>query len=80
MAETIARCVVCQRHEGEQQLNRFREPDRISPGVPLGPVTACPKCGRLSCPDCQHDQVCCAPDHFDPSRWAGPAGMEVARG
>jgi hypothetical protein len=51
-------CSVCGRREGDKELNRWGEPD-MNPDVPLGPVTTCPDCGCLSCPDCQHEGDCC---------------------
>lgn len=28
-------------------------------GIPLGPVTECPDCHKLACPDCMHEADCC---------------------
>ncbi len=52
-------CEICGRREGEKHLNRHGEPDRISPETPLGPIVKCPLCGRLACPDCYHECLCC---------------------
>jgi hypothetical protein len=76
IAETGPACEICDRREGsllnlgEERLPPFDlsvggvhvPPLENSDRVPLGAVTQCPECGRLSCPDCQHERDCC----FDP--------------
>lgn len=47
----MAKCHKCERPAGSL-LNRFGEPDAISPNTPLGPVEACPDCGKPVCPEC----------------------------
>ncbi len=51
-------CCFCERKEGAMNM-RF-EPLRDEDTMPLGPVEKCPECGRMSCPDCQHERDCCA--------------------
>lgn len=58
-------CERCDRQEGDVlhdqhssgpgSLWRLDKPSE----VPLGAVTVCPECGRLSCPDCQCEGDCC---------------------
>ena len=48
-------CHRCQRPAGSL-LNRYGEPDAISPTTPLGPLETCP-CGRVVCPECRDE--CC---------------------
>jgi hypothetical protein len=67
-------CSICSRPEGSTK-DRCGNED----GVPLGPVGPCEVCGRLTCPDCQHEADCCfaeADDHMDDPLWC-PVGWEI---
>lgn len=56
--QQTTRCDVCGRREGNRTTNRFGGPD-MNPDTPLGPVTKCPACESMACPDCLHEQECC---------------------
>jgi hypothetical protein len=48
-------CHLCHRPAGSL-LNRYGEPDGISPTTALGPLATC-ECGRVVCPECRDE--CC---------------------
>jgi hypothetical protein len=54
-------CDLCDRSEGSR-AGRHGEP--VDPmGGELGPVRVCEVCGRLACPECYAESVCCGTNH-----------------
>lgn len=49
-------CAFCERRQGDMtDVAGFPAPN----SVPLGPVEPCGRCGRMACPDCEHEGDCC---------------------
>ncbi len=68
-------CSICDRPTGSL-ADRDGELDEWAP---LGPVTRCPTCKRLACPDCLHEAECCfveADKHWQESKWT-PKGWRM---
>jgi hypothetical protein len=54
-------CDLCGRAEGSR-AGRHGEP--VDPlGGELGPVKVCEVCGRVACPECYAESVCCGSNH-----------------
>jgi hypothetical protein len=54
-------CSQCDRSEGSR-AGRHGEP--VDPmGGELGPVRVCEVCGRVACPECYAESVCCGTNH-----------------
>jgi hypothetical protein len=54
-------CDLCDRSEGSR-AGRHGEP--VDPmGGELGPMRVCGICGRVACPECYAESVCCGSNH-----------------
>ena len=71
-------CVICGRAPGCVNDRCNHPPSYGKTPEPLGDLGPCPTCGKIACPDCEHEADCCfelADDHRSESGWA-PHGWE----